>query len=413
MIAGNNSSLAEVVHVGKIIMIIFLTMSSCQRQVSNHKGDVEIIDVLNRNNPIQINLYDIVDSVKYVPLRTSECLLSDIECIKNDGNFYFVKDSRGLFVFDEEGYFINEISHRGIGPDEYVYSDNFYLDRDNKLVCLICNSMRKILQYTYSGTYFNTIQLDAKDANIESALMCGEGELIAYYPLPNNYSQSKSEYSVFRIKNNSFIGETLLKAKEIGTQNIHYPFLHYPFLHYPIALLDNQCIFISALSNELFVYEGGQIMPGYYVNIPENEPSEDFIEEHKDLNFFELIETLKKSNIGWGITAVESSSDYLFMSISNKSTLIWDKKRSIQISNIYDPNLNLYSDLLLPGGVSDEHLGFYSADFLYANKELILKGNDRFLAKLVGNLLEDDNPVVYQYYFKKNAIDILIEKYGI
>ena len=389
MIAGNNSSLAEVVHVGKIIMIIFLTMSSCQRQVSNHKGDVEIIDVLNRNNPIQINLYD-------------------IECIKNDGNFYFVKDSRGLFVFDEEGYFINEISHRGIGPDEYVYSDNFYLDRDNKLVCLICNSMRKILQYTYSGTYFNTIQLDAKDANIESALMCGEGELIAYYPLPNNYSQSKSEYSVFRIKNNSFIGETLLKAKEIGTQNIHYP-----FLHYPIALLDNQCIFISALSNELFVYEGGQIMPGYYVNIPENEPSEDFIEEHKDLNFFELIETLKKSNIGWGITAVESSSDYLFMSISNKSTLIWDKKRSIQISNIYDPNLNLYSDLLLPGGVSDEHLGFYSADFLYANKELILKGNDRFLAKLVGNLLEDDNPVVYQYYFKKNAIDILIEKYGI
>lgn len=353
-------------------------------------------------------MYDIVDSVKYVPLRTSECLLSDIECIKNDGNFYFVKDSRGLFVFDEEGYFINEISHRGIGPDEYVYSDNFYLDRDNKLVCLICNSMRKILQYTYSGTYFNTIQLDAKDANIESALMCGEGELIAYYPLPNNYSQSKSEYSVFRIKNNSFIGETLLKAKEIGTQNIHYP-----FLHYPIALLDNQCIFISALSNELFVYEGGQIMPGYYVNIPENEPSEDFIEEHKDLNFFELIETLKKSNIGWGITAVESSSDYLFMSISNKSTLIWDKKRSIQISNIYDPNLNLYSDLLLPGGVSDEHLGFYSADFLYANKELILKGNDRFLAKLVGNLLEDDNPVVYQYYFKKNAIDILIEKYGI
>ena len=53
------------------------------------------------------------------------------------------------------------------------------------------------------------------------------------------------------------------------------------------------------------------------------------IEEHKDLNFFELVETLKKSNIGLGITAIESSSDYLFMSISNKSTLIWDKKGKI------------------------------------------------------------------------------------
>lgn len=40
-------------------------------------------------------------------------------------------------------------------------------------------------------------------------------------------------------------------------------------------------------------------MSRYYLNMPENEPSESFIEEHKDLGFFELIETLKKNNIGW------------------------------------------------------------------------------------------------------------------
>ena len=44
---------------------------------------------------------------------------------------------------------------------------------------------------------------------------------------------------------------------------------------------------------------------------------------------------------------------------------------------------------------------------------LILEGTDKSLAKLVETLLEDDNPIVYQYFFKKNAIDILIEKYGI
>ena len=101
MIGRNNSSLIGLVHVGRVIMIIFLTMSSCQRQVSCHKDGIEIIDILNKDCPIQIDLYDIVDSIKYIPLETSECLLSDIECIKNDGNFYFVKDSRGLFVFDE------------------------------------------------------------------------------------------------------------------------------------------------------------------------------------------------------------------------------------------------------------------------------------------------------------------------
>ena len=56
MISRKNSSLIEVVYVGKIIMILFLTVSSCQRQVSCHKGDIEIIDVLNRNHPIEIIL---------------------------------------------------------------------------------------------------------------------------------------------------------------------------------------------------------------------------------------------------------------------------------------------------------------------------------------------------------------------
>ena len=54
MTSRKNSSLIEVVYVGKIIMILFLTMSSCQRQVSCH--DIEIIDVLNRNHPIEIIL---------------------------------------------------------------------------------------------------------------------------------------------------------------------------------------------------------------------------------------------------------------------------------------------------------------------------------------------------------------------
>lgn len=169
------------------------------------------------------------------------------------------------------------------------------------------------MQYSYIGTYSNTIQLNAKDANIESAMMCGEGELIAYYPLSNDYSLSKSEYSTFRIKNNLLIGRNIIKSKKNGN-----PKCTLFFFALPIALLDDQYFFISVLSNELFVYEEGKIMSRYYLNMPENEPSESFIEEHKDLGFFELIETLKKNNIGWGITAIESSSDYLFMSISNK-----------------------------------------------------------------------------------------------
>ena len=71
MIGRNNSSLIGLLCMGKIIMIVFLTVSSCQRQVSCHKDGIEIIDVLNKDCPIQIDLYDIVDSIKYIPLETS------------------------------------------------------------------------------------------------------------------------------------------------------------------------------------------------------------------------------------------------------------------------------------------------------------------------------------------------------
>lgn len=408
MMNRNNHSLIGFIFAGGVIMIILGTLHSCQQQGSYHKEDTELIEVLNRDCPIQIGLYDIVDSVNYVLLESNECLLSDIECIKNDDNFYFIKDSRGLFVFDEKGHYINEISHKGVGPEEYGYADNFYLDRDHKLVCIICNSEKKILQYTYHGTYFNTIHIDAKNANPEFIMRSKNGEHIAYYPLPNDYFQSESEYRVLRIEDNALMGETLVKAKEVRTANEHYP-----FLHYPIALFDDQYYFISVLSNEILVYDDGKVVSKYYVNIPSNEPSESFLEEHKDLNFFDLIETLKENNIGLGITAIESSSGYLFMSISNKCTLMWDKDKSILISDVYDPNLNLHSDLLLPGGVSDEHLGFYEADFLYANKDLILDSKDRSLAKLVETLSEDDNPIVFQYYFKEDAIEKLKGKYDL
>ena len=76
-----------------------LGLVACQPK-SSSLSECPIVNVrsaLQEETPISMK-EDVV-SIQYIPLETSECLLSDIECIKNDGNFYFVKDSRGLFVF--------------------------------------------------------------------------------------------------------------------------------------------------------------------------------------------------------------------------------------------------------------------------------------------------------------------------
>ena len=44
---------------------------------------------------------------------------------------------------------------------------------------------KQIFQYYYDGNYVSTLHFDENDMNIESVMMCGEDEFLAYYPLPN------------------------------------------------------------------------------------------------------------------------------------------------------------------------------------------------------------------------------------
>ena len=259
-----------------LLMTTLLLASSCHQQQTFL--DSVPIDIVNKHNPIQIDIYDIVDSISYIPLETSNnCLLGDIQCVKKDDDVFFVKDIKGIFVFDKEGRFKNEIGRRGNGPGEYFYIDNFYLDRKNKLVCLIFNAKKQILQYDYDGNYVSTLHFDENDMNIESVMMCGEDEFLAYYPLPNDVFHGDSEYRRFKKKESMLVSDKIMDAKKLTSKKTFYPFLYFPMISF-----DNQYFFISVFSNKIYKYEDGKVQPAYYIDIPNLIPSGAFLEEHKD-----------------------------------------------------------------------------------------------------------------------------------
>lgn len=77
-------------------------------------------------------LSQLIDSVVYIPLETSEnCLIGRIsKIVYSERCFYILDDTANcLFKFDESGRFLSKYDHVGKGPFEYIKLCDFNLDR--------------------------------------------------------------------------------------------------------------------------------------------------------------------------------------------------------------------------------------------------------------------------------------------
>ena len=136
----NRNFISTVLYVS--IVLAGLALDSCKEE-SQSFGVVKV-KIVNKDEPIKVELSDLVDSVHYTVLETSDsCLLGEIEDVKKVAGYYFVRDNFGLYAFDDKGRFVNEISHKGNGHEEYVNLDNFYIDESRGLVGLVCNFSKK------------------------------------------------------------------------------------------------------------------------------------------------------------------------------------------------------------------------------------------------------------------------------
>ena len=205
------------------------------------------LNVINKDKPVNVELRDIVDSIQYTVLESSaSCMLGEITRVKKTDGYYFVRDDFGLYAFDEEGHFINEISQKGNGNKEYVHLENFYIDEQQKAIGLICNPSPKIMFFSYDGEYLSTVRLPEEDGGIHSIMKSPDQDLLAYYPMPNDYIKIEHEYKKVEIKGNRLKTFPLLTMKDLTTKDIHYA-----FSACPMAIYKDTCYLLSVLSHNL------------------------------------------------------------------------------------------------------------------------------------------------------------------
>lgn len=101
-----------------ILIYISLLLQLNSDRIFNIKIDPE------KDKDTNFLLSEIAREVKYVKLETKDnCMISMIMKLLTDGDYVFISSHQGavsrLFVFTDEGIFLNEIGSPGRGPGEF------------------------------------------------------------------------------------------------------------------------------------------------------------------------------------------------------------------------------------------------------------------------------------------------------
>ena len=141
----------------KKVFFFVLTLSfflvGCVQKVLFLDTVMEIkLDLPATENKLKLSV--IVDSIKYVPLETTDLSVfgSMDKLIVTDRGEYLIADKEitsALYLFDADGRFLRKIGNKGGGPDEYIgLEDVAYYNRN---IFIWDSKGRKILKYTMEG----------------------------------------------------------------------------------------------------------------------------------------------------------------------------------------------------------------------------------------------------------------------
>ncbi|MDR2131044.1 MAG: 6-bladed beta-propeller, partial [Odoribacteraceae bacterium] len=137
-------------------------LQSKARLCSIYDEEKTVIDVEIRSGTI--NIHEVLDSVKYVCLETSDdCLIREINKIVYHDNKYYILDrtkTKRLLCFDSAGRFERSFGRTGQGPGEYVEPTDFMITSSQ--VIILDQFAHKLLFFDKRGNFIYPLSLKYK-----------------------------------------------------------------------------------------------------------------------------------------------------------------------------------------------------------------------------------------------------------
>jgi hypothetical protein len=138
-----------------ILAVGVIAILSCRKQVEIKEANYERIAVdVEKIDAVKFSSFR--SSYKIIRLETlSESLIKDINRIIVYGNKFFIFDKaqKSIFIFSEEGKFIDKILSIGKGPGEYMQISDFTIDTLNSQIVVSADRPYKFMYYSLEGNF--------------------------------------------------------------------------------------------------------------------------------------------------------------------------------------------------------------------------------------------------------------------
>lgn len=148
-----------------LLLSTLLLNISCKNSGTNNSasvigGLVPMVVHLPKTGEKTLNVSIFADTVVYIPLETTkESLVGHIDQIWMNDSLILIDDSdQGLLLFGQDGDFIRKIGKNGRGPEEYLSIFAFDVIRDT--IYVSSTGRRGFLKYTFDGSFCGEVKLD-------------------------------------------------------------------------------------------------------------------------------------------------------------------------------------------------------------------------------------------------------------
>lgn len=204
------------------LISLFLNVS-CQSIGTNNNevalsDDVKkIVVTLDNDSPILVS--DFIDSIRYVPLETSDqCLIQNIDQLEiyNDNIIILDQTTNSIFFFNKNGKFLRKIEFNQ-SPTSSISIYRFNLNREDSTIMF--NDLGSSKRYIYNYHTLSYQTEEKEDFDIEDFHHYG-GNYIEYYSY-NNSNGNNKKHSMVISKNSKKSQHLLYNPESINRDDVY------------------------------------------------------------------------------------------------------------------------------------------------------------------------------------------------